>query len=197
MDSLARVVKSVTLSPMMKPVLILTIVLFAKSAGAQPAEGGGKGDFSGKNVGTEMGFHIGNLLPNQISGVTEITGLGGVRGGYKIGNMIFAESSIAMGNGDGVEWKNLDLGIRMDIPVENLVGMAYIGPDITYYKPSNSGSTKIIFGAHAGGGVQTKLGETIWFRGDMKFGISPGTSLYISFGFVFRFAGGSGGGGES
>src|SRR5690606_17894066 len=105
----------------------------------------------------------------------------------------FAEGTLMMGNGHGVEWKNFWISARMDMPVENLVAIASIGPGVTYYKPANSGSTKIIFGGHVGGGIQTQLGGATWFRADMKLGFSPGTSLYFGAGIVFRMADGGGG----
>lgn len=148
----------------------------------------------GQNVGWEAGALIGNLLPNQIGGVTEITGLGGMRVGYRVGTSSFAEATMLMGNGHGVEWKNVSVSYRMDIPVENFVGLAYVGPDITYYKGANSSSNRIIFGGHVGGGIQTSLGGLTWLRGDMKFGLSPGTSMFIGLSLIFRFAGDSSGG---
>ncbi len=151
---------------------------------------------SGQNVGYEAGFFLGNLLPNQIGGVTEITGLGGARGGYKMGHNAFAEAALYTGNGSGAEWKSASASLRMDIPVETLVGMAYLGPDIVYYKGAGSSSAKVIFGGHVGGGIQALIGGITWFRADMKFGFSPGTSLFISFGFVFRMPNGGSGGAD-
>jgi hypothetical protein len=170
---------------------LAALSILSGPASAQENEEENAKEKSGQNVGYEFGVHVGNLLPNQISGVREITGLGGARFGYNVGDLTFVEGGFMTGNGDGVEWKNVEVSIRMDIPVEHLIGMAYIGPDLNYYKPNNSDSNKLIFGAHAGGGMQTKLGRFTWFRADMKFAVSPGTSLYIGFGFVFRMPGGN------
>ena len=195
MDLLARPVKCDRLLKMLKFNILAALICFSGIVLAQEPEEGKK-DFSGANVGTEFGLFVGNLLPNQIGGVTEIQGMGGIRAGLKTGHLTFAEAAFTTGNGNGVEWKNMELSIRMDIPVENLVGSVYIGPDVNYYKPAGSDSTKVIFGGHVGGAVQSMLGRTTWFRFDMKFGISPGTSMYIGVGFVFRFPGGGGGAGE-
>ena len=175
------------------PLLYLFLLANPNTSQAQDTDGGAK-DSSGKNVGFEGGIFLGNLLPDQITGVSEITGLGGARAGYRLGPGTFAEAAFATGNGDGVEWKNFDLDVRMDIPVETLVVIADIGPDVTYYK-GNGTSRRMIFGVHVGGGIQTMIGCMTWFRADMKFAASPGTSLFISFGFVFRFPGGGSGGG--
>jgi hypothetical protein len=163
-------------------VLLLTSCLFARSVSAQaPADDGSKALY-------EMGFELGNLLPNQIPGVTEILGLGGVRGGFRIAPQTYAEAGILMGDGHGVEWKDAHIDARMDIPVENLVGLAYIGADTVYYRGADA-NTHVIFGGHAGGGVQAQLSGNLWFRGEMKFSFNPGTSLYVGGGFEFRWGG--------
>lgn len=186
----------------MRQQLVFFITLFFAILGtaqAQPDEASleeSKKAEAGADVGYEAGFLLGNLLPNQVSGVTEITGVGGIRGGYRIGKSGFAESTIVMGNGYGAEWKNVAVSMRMDIPVETLVGFVYGGPDIYYYKGAGSSSNRMIFGGHVGGGVQALVGGDVWFRADMKFGMSPGTSLMINAGFVFRLPADKAGGGE-
>lgn len=172
--------------------LLIILSLSSSWAFAQPDAGGSKAP--GSDALYEAGFHLGNLLPNQIDGVTEIISIGGARAGFRIAPESYVEAGMIMGNGEGVEWKNLHLDIRMDIPVENLVGIAYLGADSTYYQGVGRG-TKLIFGGHAGGGIQAHVSGSVWFRGDMKFGFSPGTSLYIGAGFVFRLGGGGSGAG--
>lgn len=140
---------------------------------------------TGSDAPFELGVHIGSLLPNQIDGVTEIMGLGGARMGFRLAPGQYAEFGFITGNGSGQEWKNVHADLRMDIPVENLVGVAFVGADTTYFKPIDEG-TRIIFGGHVGGGLQTHLSGSAWFRGDMKFSFSPGTTLYIGFGLEWR-----------
>jgi hypothetical protein len=176
---------------------LLHLVLFStlsSTAFAQPAgDNGGGGDQAatapGADAQYEGGFHLGNLLPNQIPGLTEIIGLGGARVAYRLAPLTYAEAGLIMGNGEGAEWKNTTLDIRMDIPVENLVGIATIGGDMVYYKGAGH-STRMIFGGHAGAGIMMPISGFAWFRSDMKFSISPGTSLYIGFGLVFRLGSG-------
>lgn len=134
----------------------------------------------------EVGFHLGNLLPNQIAGVRDIMGLGGLRAGYRLQPATYAEAGLIFGNGEGAKWKNLHIGIRMDIPVEGLVSFVYAGGDMTQFKGEGR-SEKTIFGGHAGGGLKAALGTTTWFRSDMKFSVSPGSALYFGFGLEFRF----------
>ncbi len=164
--------------------LIVGWMLTSQFAWGQLAGGGDAS--AGGDTSYEFGFHLGKLLPNQIAGVTEILSLGGVRGGYALSPLAFVETGLVMGNGSGVEWKNLHLDLRMDVPIENLIAFAYFGGDAIYYKGTGMGN-RLIFGGHAGGGVQSNLGGNIWGRADMKFGFSPGTSLYVAFGLQYRF----------
>lgn len=163
----------------------LTILLAGSTAFAQPDPGGASKP-AGSDAPFELGFHLGSLLPDQIDGVTEIMGLGGARMGYKFNPGSYFEGGIITGNGEGVKWKNIHMDVRMDIPVEGLVGIAYVGADSTYYQGAGRSSSKLIFGGHAGGGIMAHVSGSMWFRGDMKFNFSPGTSLYIGAGFVFR-----------
>lgn len=168
--------------------LQFSLLLFSCAAMAQ-AEGGE--DTSGRDARYELGAHVGNLLPNRIDGVTEIIGLGGVRAGVRIAPLAFAETGVIMGNASGVEWKNVHLDARIDIPVENLVGMAYVGADAYYYKGADQ-VQHTVFGGHVGGGIQALITGALWVRGDMKFSFSPGTSLYVGFGLMARFGAGGG-----
>lgn len=164
--------------------MTLFILLFISggSAIAQSSES----DPTGSNITWEWGLHAGNLLPNQIPGLTEITGLGGVRGGYRLAPGAFLESGLATGSGEGATWTNLHLAVRAEIPVETIVGIVFAGVDGIYYQ--GVGQEKKLFGGgHVGGGVQALLGGSVWFRSNMKFTVNPGTSMYIDFGLMFRF----------
>lgn len=154
---------------------------WSQGAGAGAASGGSPPD----DAQYEFGFSVGNLLPNQIAGVTEIMGLGGVMAGMQLAPLTYAETGVIMGNGNGVQWKNVHLDFRIDIPIENLIGLAYVGADMTYFN-GITGGNRLIFGGHAGGGVMTHLGGSVWGRADMKFSFSPGTTLYIGIGIEFR-----------
>lgn len=146
------------------------------------------------NASYELGAHIGSLLPNQIDGVSEIHPQWGLRMGFGMGGAGTAEITANAGNGEGVMWKQLSLSARMDMPIEELVGIVFIGLDMSIYETLTQ-EQKILGGGHIGGGVMSHISQDLWFRVDMKFNINPGTSLYIGGGFVFRFGdGGSEGG---
>lgn len=150
------------------------------------AEGGGKGGAGGdKDSAFELGFHVGELLPNQIEGVTEIMGLGGIRTAIRLNPGSYFEAGFITGNGEGQEWKNIEASIRMDVPIENFLALAYVGADNYYYQGRGTGH-KLVFGGHAGGGLMAHLSGSTWFRTDMKFAFSPGTSLYFGFGIQWR-----------
>lgn len=174
-------------------VILAAMCVWVSPVLAQSEDSGSAATAQGADAPYELGLHFGNLLPNQINGVTEIMGLGGLRNSYRLSPGSYAEGGFITGNGKGQEWKNIHLDLRMDIPVETLVALAYIGADATYYKGRDMG-TRLIFGGHVGGGIQAHLAGSAWFRGDMKFQFSPGTTLYIGFGIQWRL-GSSGGGG--
>lgn len=161
---------------------ILSVAVATGTAFAQPEAGGGGAD---KDPVFEMGFHLGSLLPNQITGVTEIMGLGGGRMAVRLSPGSYFEFGGIFGNGEGQKWKNIHADVRMDVPIENLVALAYVGADAVYFSGQGN-ADRLIFGGHAGGGVQMHLTGSAWFRSDMKFSFSPGTSLYIGFGISWR-----------
>lgn len=185
----------------MKPLLFVTLMTSAMGAGfdsfgqAQNQQDDDSASAESARGNYEGSLLIGSLLPNQISGVTEIMGLGGVRAGMRLGPSSWAETALVTGNGSGQSWQNLGADVRMDIPVENLVGVAFVGLDITQFQGPNS-STTFNFGGHVGGGMQGHLGGDFWARADMKFGFSPGVSLTISLGLVWRFGDAGQGGGQ-
>ena len=153
------------------------------------------GDTAPYNAGYEFGAHIGNILPNQVPGATEIQPQWGLRLGFGMGGAATTEITANAGNGEGVKWKQLSVSARMDMPIEELVGIVFIGGDITNYETQGT-EAKSFGGGHVGGGVMSLISRDLWFRVDMKFNITPGTSLYIGGGFVFRLGSSEGGSGE-
>lgn len=148
------------------------------------------------NAAFEMGAHVGNVLPNQVPGATEIQPQWGLRMGLGTGGAGTGEFTFNAGNGEfGVRWKQVSASIRMDMPIEELVGIVYLGLDATMYE-SDSKSQTVLGGGHVGGGVMSLISKDLWFRADMKFNVNPGTSLFIGGGFLFRFGKAGEGGGE-
>ena len=162
-----------------------------KAYGQTPEGGGGGGGTSGAPY--MVGLHTGFLLPNHIDGVTEIMALTGVRGAIRMPSDFLIETGFTAGNGDGQQWKDINLDIRLDFPVEGMIALVYLGLDTIYYSGPGSDS-KVAFGGHLGGGFAAELGKNVWFRTDMKFNGQPGTSLFFGFGFDIQFGSGGGGG---
>jgi hypothetical protein len=162
--------------------IVLALLSFSAFGQADATEGGG----GGPPGNYEIGFHLGDLLPNQIQGVSEIMSLGGIRGAYRFAQAGWIETGFMTGNEDGQTWRDLHGDLRMDIPVENLIAFATVGLDAVQYSgPTRSSILNL--GGHVGGGIQVPIGGAFLFRSDMKFGFSPGTSLYIGFGLTWRF----------
>jgi len=134
--------------------------------------------------GFEYGLHIGKLLPNDISGITEIIPLWGARLGHSW-SRYHLEAGYMSGSDLGVEWSNAHFGLRLDLPIEQLVGFVTFGADLQRYKPLNE-STSVTSGGYFGGGILSKIDPDIWFRIDMKFNVKPGTSMYFGLGIMIR-----------
>lgn len=171
----------------MHKLLLATLMMLSVGAWAQ-----NEGGDTGQNIQYEAGALIGSLLPNQISGITEIMGLGGARVGYRLNSSVMGEAGAVMGNGHGAQFKDVFMSFRVDVPVENLVGILYVGPDLVYFRGNGSKKDAIQIGGHVGGGVMAHAGGSLWVRADMKFNVKPGTSMYLSLSLMFRF-GDSGG----
>jgi len=134
---------------------------------------------------TEFGFHLGNVLPNQIDGITEIAPQWGVRGGFRLTSSAFAEFGGIAGKGEGVDWTNIHISLRIGVPIETLMGIVFIGGDL-HHLGGEGREKKTFGGGHVGGGIMSHIADAVWFRTDMKFNVNPGTSLYIGAGFIFR-----------
>ncbi len=143
------------------------------------------GDKQEVKYGSEMSFHLGTLLPNQIDGVTEILPMAGLRFGLPTkGGLV--ELGAANAHAYGTDYDIFSASFRADfIPLEQFVTFIYAGPDFHYYSPPGQDYTTA-WGGHVGSGLMMHISDTMWFRGDMKFNMNPGTALYIGFGLIFR-----------
>ena len=146
-------------------------------------------DVLGENVGMEWSFHLGRLLPNQITGIEEILPMWGGRFGLKTGRG-FVEMGAAFANALNTRITTLSLSHRGHMPVQNLVGHVYYGVDLHHIKAPGSENATILGGGHVGGGILALISNEVWLRGDMKFNVNPGTSLYVGFGIMLRFGDG-------
>jgi hypothetical protein len=144
---------------------------FAQSDGAQ---------------GGDVSVFVGSFLPNQIEGVTEILPLFGGRVAFD-SQAGAIEIGLANSHAYGVDFTILEMSLRGEFPLgEGMSGLAYAGGDLSWFIPIEETSRKTDTGLHFGGGAMMEISEGLWFRSEMKFMGSPGTSLSLLFGFVFR-----------
>jgi len=167
----------------LKQIIICGFLLSTPWAVAQNPSGGEDDGKDASNV--EVGVHFGTFLPSQVSGMTEVTGMGGIRGGYRLLSGTVAEMSFTTGGGDGASYKNLSLDARFDVPIESFICFVFIGLDVTYYKGLGQ-DWLLLGGGNLGGGLMTQVGGSTWLRSDMKFLLNPGASLYFNVSLMFR-----------
>lgn len=169
-------------------ICVLFVFFLGGPLGAQAQE---------QNQDTEVGWefqpHLGNILPNQIENVEEIVPQWGLRFSFpaEASKGLTYEFGVTAGQGEGIEWQNAHISVRIDQDIEQLLGIFYVGFDAHSYVGAGQSERKTFGGGHLGGGFMAEIRDRLWFRGDMKFNVNPGTSLYFGFGFVFRFPPGS------
>ena len=167
---------------MLRQVLFILVFISSLTAWGQAGNDGGPHEFN---------IFMGNVLPNGIDGADEIFPLSGLRYSIAMSEEAvgFYEFGGVFGNGEGVSWQGVFASLRMDVPVETLVGFAYLGLDFTNYE-GNGTEEQQRGGGHVGGGLMTLIGGNASVRFDMKLNTKPGTSLYFSLGLSFELGGG-------
>jgi hypothetical protein len=148
-----------------------------------------------KDWGWEFGAQLSTVLPNKVDGVEEIFYTSGARIGGEIGasEMAFWEGVISTGDDEGVKWSQGSLGARIGLPIDSLLAIVFLGIDGTQYEASGV-ENKFHIGTHFGGGFMTEIAGGIWFRTDMKMVFTPGSTMHINFGIVYRIPRSGGGG---
>lgn len=129
----------------------------------------------------------GKVLPNGVPGIEEIFSLWGLKYSQSMGQdkSIFSEFAFTKNGDSQVEWLGGSISLRMDVPIETYVAIAFIGVDYTRYNVPGE-AAKDYGGVHGGGGLMAHIGGNAHFRFDMKLNSKPGTSLMFGLGFVFE-----------
>jgi hypothetical protein len=164
-------------------IVILTVILavVCSTAGSLRAQ-----ESEGTAGGSELSFHMGSILPNQIDGVTEILPAVGGRYGFPL-NYGAIELGFLNAHAYGVDYKLISASFRGEMtPMPDISTLFYIGPDFHNYLPLGETTRQSEWGFHVGTGVQMHMGGPFWLRGDMKFNMNPGTALSIGFGIAIR-----------
>lgn len=163
-------------------IVLLSILSFVNPALAQ--EGG-------SDKPSEISLFVGSLLPNQIDGVTEILPLFGGRYGLSMWG-VMTEATVFNSHAEGVDFTRFSYSARADLPaIDQFVGLIYGGLDFNYYRPVTASERQTETGLHVGAGIMMHASDTLWLRSDLCFSASPGTSLSLLFGLVFRPGGGA------
>lgn len=141
----------------------------------------------GAEQASEISLFVGSLLPNQIDGVTEILPVFGGRYGFSTDRLGVAEFGVSNTHAEGVDFTILSASLRADLPaIDQFIGSVYGGVDLSWFRPAGSEDRKTETGLHVGAAMAIMVSDTLWFRSDLKFNASPGTSMALQFGLVFR-----------
>lgn len=133
----------------------------------------------------ELGLHAGPLLPSKVPAVTEIVQGWGARFSVPTRKGVFELDSF-LGQGDGTTYSSLAFDYRLDIDNDVLPAHFLLGLHTDWFSPPGEGY-RFSGGWHYGGGISQHVGGPIYFRGDFKYRFSPGNSVYVGIGFLYRF----------
>jgi hypothetical protein len=128
--------------------------------------------------------HMGPMLPYQIDGLSEIMPIAGLNVGMSRGPGIM-EIGTYFSNAYGAAYYEFAFSYRYILPMEGIEAGIYAGPNLVRHR-GEFFDFRNVFGAHVGAGAGIPIGSGILFRGDMKFNVNPGTSLYVMFALEVR-----------
>jgi hypothetical protein len=177
---------------LMQRLVIFIFVLLTSFFVHAQSEGGGQSGLTASQVGGGYGF----VLPNGVDGANEIFAMWTGYYAMPIGSkgQSHWEFGGVYSDDEGVEWMGAYARARMNIPIETLVGIAFIGLDYSDYSAPTGSDTAM--GGHLGGGLMSLIGSGTYARFDMKLNSKPGTSLYFNLGIVFDMDGKASGGAD-
>jgi len=153
-----------------------------------PALVGAQGT-DGDDKPSQLGVFYGYVLPNGLDDNDEIFSMWTGRYSTPMGKRgnSFAEFGFSYADDEGIEWMSGFASARMDIPIETLIGIAFVGLDFTNFTGAGEDGSSV--GGHVGGGIMTLIGGDSYFRFNMKLNSRPGTSLLFEVGLVFPLGG--------
>lgn len=132
------------------------------------------------------GSTTGPMLPNQVNGLTEIQPSVAVRFSLDKEKGGAYEFALHSSNAEGATWYNASFGIRGEVPFDVFLAIFTLGIDHHMWTDANQVNRQTT-GGHTGLGLMTNIAGDLFFRTDMTFFVTPGTMLYIGFGFEFRY----------
>lgn len=135
----------------------------------------------------EAGVFVGPLLSEDVTGVSEIVQLTGVRFSHPLWSTLL-EYQVSAGNSYGISYRLLSLQIRQPLDFDFIKTHWILGFDAHSYKSSTpSAISASPMGWHAGFGTTMDLSSSLYVRSDLHFGLSPGLQLLLNFGVGFAF----------
>lgn len=162
-------------------------VLWIFCAGILLSVSDAKAQEDGAAEGSEISLFVGSLLPNQIDGVTEILPVFGGRYGFSTDRMGVAEFGVSNTHAEGVDFTVVSASLRAELPaIDQFVGSVYGGLDFTWFRPAGAEERQSETGLHVGAALSAMISNTLAFRSDLKLNASPGTSMALQFGLVFK-----------
>ena len=142
----------------------------------------------------DFGVQAGSLLPSRIAGISEIVPGWAMRASAPSSKGVF-EASLYLGRGQGIQYNTTSIDYRLDIASELIRAHAILGLHADFFSSEARPST-FSGGWHYGGGITEPIAGRLLFRADFQHRFSPGQSVLILLGFVYRMPaeGGDGGG---
>lgn len=138
-------------------------------------------------LGYQAGVFVGPLLSQDVTGVSEIVQLTGLRFSHPLWTTNL-EYQVSAGNASNISYRLISVQLRQPLDFEFMKMHWMLGLDAHSYKFNGSPSvSKSPLGWHAGFGTQLDLSSQFHLRTDLQFGLSPGLQLLLNFGFGFAF----------
>lgn len=146
----------------------------------------------------DLGVKTGYFFPNGIEGVRESLPVFGVKVGHSVGKTTAFEYDIDFSNAKGVSYFLAYASLRHDFAVGNVIPLFFlIGVDVHNYRRADSYGEitqtrteydrQTQFGWHLGFGGETNVYGNLFLRADVRMGFSPGDTLTVTIGGVYRF----------
>lgn len=135
----------------------------------------------------DLSAHAGSLLPS-VRFVREIVPGWGLRAATSTSRGTF-ELETFHGRGNGIVYHSVSLDYRLDLLGDILPVHFVIGGHMDFYQAPRVPDLTPAGGWHFGGGLLQPIIGPLAMRFDFKYRFSPGQSVYVGVGFLYRLPG--------
>ncbi|HVK62686.1 MAG TPA: MFS transporter [Bdellovibrionales bacterium] len=132
-----------------------------------------------------FGIHGGPLLPRRMGKVREVMQGWGLRGTLPTSRGTFEVDSF-FSRDEGTSYNSFALDYKFSVFADEIPAHFILGVHGDWYTPPELGS-RFAGGWHFGGGFSQPISESVSLRGDFKYRIGPGQSLYVGIGVEVQF----------